>query len=67
MDVLDFKRISGNEILLHLENAENLRPSELCSALIELHKREITSKKEIDWNNHEWLKKVVLLIKKRVN
>lgn len=32
--------MSGNEILLNLENYEHLRPSELCAALIELSKRE---------------------------
>lgn len=32
--------MSGNQILLHLENPENLRESELCSALIEISKKE---------------------------
>lgn len=31
--------MSGNQILINLEFPENLRPSELCGALIELSKR----------------------------
>ncbi|KRX10467.1 hypothetical protein PPERSA_08769 [Pseudocohnilembus persalinus] len=45
--------MSGNQILLHLEEPNNLRETEICSALIELSKREI--KEEIDWNQHEWI------------
>lgn len=47
-DFINFKRMTGNEILLHLENPSNLRDSELCSALIELSKRDL--KDNIDWN-----------------
>lgn len=32
--------MTGNEILLNLQNHIHLRPSELCSALIEITKRE---------------------------
>lgn len=39
-DFINFKAMTGNEVLLNLENFEHLRPSELCSALIELSKRE---------------------------
>lgn len=42
--------MSGNEILLNLDNCENLRNSELVSGLIELAKRD--KNKEHDWNNH---------------
>lgn len=44
--------MTGNEILLHLENPENLRETELCGALIELSKKEI---EDYDWNTHEWI------------
>ena len=38
-DYLNFKTLSGNEILLYLENPENLRLSEFASAMNELMKR----------------------------
>ena len=39
-DFINFKSMTGNEILLNLSNFENLRPSELSGALLELGKRE---------------------------
>jgi len=38
-DFLNFKLMTGNEILLYLERSSELRTSELCGALIELGKR----------------------------
>ena len=38
-DILNFKFMTGNEILLYLERCSELRSSELCAALIELTKR----------------------------
>ena len=38
-DFLNFKEKSGNEILLYLEKCSDLRPSEICGALLELGKR----------------------------
>lgn len=38
-DFLNFKLMTGNEILLYLENYSDLRPSELCGALVELGKK----------------------------
>lgn len=38
-DYLNFKSMTGNEILLYLENPSNLRDSEFSSALNELMKR----------------------------
>ena len=35
-DYLNFKNMTGNEILLNLENAEHLRSGELAGALLEL-------------------------------
>ena len=42
--------MSGNEILLNLDNVENLRSSELVSGLYELSKRD--KKQEFNWNTH---------------
>jgi hypothetical protein len=49
-DFMNFKRMSGNEILLNLDNYENFTSSEMVSGLIELGKRD--AKMEHDWNNH---------------
>ena len=49
-DFINFKKMSGNEILLNLDNNENLAHSELISGLIELGKRD--KKSEHDWNQH---------------
>ena len=46
-DYLNFKNMSGNEILLYLEKPENLRNSEFASALNELVKRPGASGKNI--------------------
>ena len=42
--------MSGNEILLNLENHENFTDSELVHGLIELGKRD--KRYEFNWNNH---------------
>lgn len=47
-DFINFKKMSGNEILLNLDNNENLAHSELISGLIELGKRDKDGKH--DWN-----------------
>ncbi|EGR34585.1 hypothetical protein IMG5_006460 [Ichthyophthirius multifiliis] len=60
-DYINFKLLSGNEILLYLEQYKNLRPSELCSALIELSRREGSS--DIDWNKHEWVNQTIQHVK----
>lgn len=49
-DFINFKKMSGNEVLLNLDNCDNLRSSELVSGLIELGYRD--KEKEHDWNNH---------------
>lgn len=38
-DYLKFDVMSGNEILLYLEQASQLRNSELIDGLVELHRR----------------------------
>lgn len=48
-DYIRFKEmLSGNEILLNLDNCDNLRNGELISGLIELGKRDKAH--EFDWN-----------------
>jgi hypothetical protein len=42
--------MSGNEIILNLENHVNLATSELIGAMLELGKRDRAS--EFNWNNH---------------
>jgi len=39
-DFINFKRMSGNEILLNLDNHDNFSSSELVAGLVELGKRD---------------------------
>ena len=39
-DFINFKTMSGNEIILNLDNHENLRNGEMISGLLELGKRD---------------------------
>jgi len=39
-DFINFKKMSGNEIILNLENHDNLTNSELVSGLMELGKKD---------------------------
>ena len=63
-DYINFKKMSGNEILLNLDNHENLSNSELVSGLIELGRKD--SKQEHDWNNHPVTDKCLVDFKKRL-
>jgi hypothetical protein len=63
-DYLNFKKMTGNEILLNLENNENLINSELVSGLIELGKRD--TKREHNWNLHPTSAKCLADFKKRL-
>jgi hypothetical protein len=56
--------MSGNEILLNLDNHDNLTMTELVSGLIELGKRD--AKHEHDWNNHPVAVKCVNDYKRRL-
>ena len=47
---MNFKKMGGNEVLLNLDNADNLRNGELVSGLLELSRRE--GQNEHDWNSH---------------
>lgn len=56
--------MSGNEILLNLDNHENLANSELISGLIELGKRDKNN--EHDWNLHPITAKCIKDLKLRI-
>lgn len=56
--------MSGNEILLNLDNCENLRKTELISGLIELQKRD--KKQEFDWNSHEITEKCLAQLNRSI-
>jgi len=56
--------MSGNEILLNLDNNENLANSELISGLIELGKRDKDGKH--DWNQHPITAKCLSDLKSRI-
>merc|ERR1719469_775152 len=49
-DYINFKKMSGNEIILNLDNHVNLTHGELVSGLLELGKRD--KQQKIDWNAH---------------
>lgn len=49
-EFINFKKMSGNEILLNLDNCENMMNSELVGGLLELAKRDKNG--EFDWNSH---------------
>ena len=64
-DFINFKRMSGNEILLNLDNYENLANSEIVGALLELGRRDPGN--EHDWNNHPITYKVIRDYKQRAH
>ena len=57
--------MSGNEILLNLDNYENLANSEIVGALLELGRRDPGN--EHDWNNHPITYKVIRDYKQRAH
>lgn len=64
-DYIRFKEmLSGNEILLNLDNCDNLRNGELISGLIELGKRDKAH--EFDWNQHPIVIKCLNELKQRL-
>lgn len=64
-DYINFKKmLSGNEILLNLDNCDNLRNGELISGLIELGKRD--KAQEFDWNSHPIVTKCLKELKHRL-
>ena len=63
-DYINFKVMSGNEILLNMENAQYFRDSELINSLIELGKRK--GQEDHDWEIHPYTKNAFDELKKRL-
>lgn len=61
-----FKPMSGNQILLNLENHSQMKHAELMGALLELHKRSMAARLEVDWNNHATMVAVVGTIRSQL-
>lgn len=63
-DIIDFKLMSGNEILLNLQNSKFLRKEEMLNGFNELSKRkklpenDFLNKMNYDWMNHEYIKPI---------
>lgn len=56
--------MSGNEIILNLENHENFATSELIGGLLELGKRD--RNQEFNWNNHPISSSCLIDLKTRI-
>ena len=63
-DYINFKNMSGNEILINLNNVENLTQSEMMGGLLELAKRD--REKKYNWNQHPITAKCIKLYVKLV-
>ena len=64
-DFINFKKMSGNEILLNLDNYENMRNSEIVGGLYELGKRDPGN--EHDWNYHPITYKCIKYFKEQAH
>ena len=49
-DYINYKQMSGNEILINLNNSDNLGQQELIGGLLELAKRD--DQEKFNWNNN---------------
>jgi len=63
-DFINFKNMSGNEILINLNNVRNLGQQEMMAGLLELSKRD--KKKEHDWNINPITAKCVQIYTEKV-
>ena len=63
-DFINFKVMSGNEILLNLENIQYFRTSELINSFIELGKRK--GQEKHDWEVHPYTKEALELLKTKI-
>lgn len=63
-DFINFKVMSGNEILLNLENVQYFRTSELINAFMELGKRK--GQEKHDWELHPYTKEGLELLKSKI-
>ncbi len=72
-DFINFRMMSGNEILLNMQNSQHFRNSELSNSLYELSRRislpvnETHNIKKFDWEKHEYLKNSIKIMLKRIN
>lgn len=70
-DYINFRLMSGNEILLNMQNSEHFRNSELSNALYELSRRIYLpvneNFKEYNWERHEYVKHCMKVLLKRIN
>ena len=57
--------MSGNEILLNLDQVENLRKKEILAGLLELSKRDRHF--QHDWNNHPFTQKCIQFLKQNMS
>lgn len=64
-DILNFKRMTGNEILLNLRNAAHFRDQEVVEAFRNLYLQ--PNIKEHDWNNHELFQNLVQRVTKHIS
>ena len=64
-DFINFKRMTGNEILLNLENHNYLAITELLGALHELSKK--TPPKHVDWMSHPTTASAMLHLKSKID
>ena len=62
-DFMNFRYMSGNEILLNMKNAEHFRHGELCNSLYELSRRiDLPANekiKDFEWEKHEYVKRTL--------
>lgn len=63
-DFINFKQMSGNEVILNLENHEHFATSELIGGLLELGKRDRQYK--FNWNNHPVTALAIADLKQRI-
>lgn len=62
---MNFKRMTGNEILLNLENHEHFAITELLGALNELSKR--SPPKYVDWMTHPTTRSAMHQLKSKID
>jgi len=62
-DFMNFRYMTGNEILLNMKNAEHFRHGELCNSLYELARRldlpANKNMKDIEWEKHEYVNRAL--------
>lgn len=57
-DYLDFKMMTGNEILINLQHCSYMTTGEVLNCLLALHKRD--RKLEYPWEQHPWFKDAII-------